>query len=294
MRFAVTAQDSHYRRHLAPIVGELETRGHVRDNQADWVLTAGRLDALRLGRKGKSPILVEHGAGQTYMLNGQRVDASGVDPDPNVKLYLGPNAGVVDFMRGQLPGAQCEVVGSPALEQLSGQMRPASERGLVVFATHWQSGLPVKEAQTSWPWSLPIAKALHEEYGDRFRMHAHPRIYSRVQSQSNRKRFHPTFADDWDLLAPDTTVLVCDNSTIIWEAATLGIPVVLIDPPAWRDAEHGLRFGDEAARFRRITDPAHAVDTVRRARLVDVSVFDIVSGATDRAADLIVHSVNRR
>ena len=289
MRFAASALDVHYKRHLAPIVDELVARGHVRDNEAEWVLTAGRQDAYRLSRRGRSPILVEHGAGQTYMLNGQRVDASGMRPDPGVRLYLGPNAGVVGFMRSQLPEAECVVVGSPALERLAAMMH--DERSLVVFATHWHSGLNVPEAQTSWPWSLPIARELHEAFGDRFRVHAHPRIYGRVVSQIARARFTPTFEADWDRVAADCRVLVCDNSSIVWEAATVGIGVVLIDPPEWI-GEHGLRFGSQADQFQHVTGPGEVVAAVGQAETpADPGVYEIVEGATARAVDVIEHTI---
>ena len=285
MRFFASALDAHYKRHLAPIVEELLSRGHVLDEGAEWVLTAGRLDAYRLSRRGRKPILVEHGAGQTYLLNGVRVDASGMRPDPGVRLYLGPNRQIVGFMRSQLPEAECVVVGSPALEHLAATMK--QERSLVVFAVHWHSGLRVPEAGTSWPWSLPIARTLHEAFGDRFRVHAHPRIFGRVVSQISRARFAPIFEADWDLLAPDCRVLVCDNSSIIWEAATMGIRVVLVDAPGWGE-RHGLRFGPEADQFFHVDSADRIVAAVEGCETpTDPGVYELIEGATSLAADVV-------
>jgi hypothetical protein len=278
----------HYLRHLQPILDELEARGHqLSQGVGDVTLTAGRVDSQK-AHTARRLILVEHGAGQTYMYKGRRVDAGDAGPDGHVTLYLAPNRGTADFTQTLLPNADCVVIGCPALERLSSRMD--GPRNKIVFAVHWASSLAgkVREAGTSWPWSAHILRELAKIYPGMVTATGHPRIAYQVKRGLLRRQINVPLVESWDELAPQTRVLVCDNSSIIWEASALRIPVVLIHPADWVDGTHGLRFGVEADRFGRITDWHDAVGSVKAAVPSEgPAIFDVVEGATRLAVDAI-------
>jgi hypothetical protein len=278
----------HYLRHLQPILDELEARGHqLGQGVGNVTLTAGRVDAQK-AHTARRLILVEHGAGQTYLYKGHRVDAGDAGSDAHVTLFLAPNGASAEFMAGLLPNAECVVVGSPALERLA--LRMDGPRDRVVFAVHWASSLAgkVPEAGTSWPWSIAILKALAKSFP--VTVTAHPRIAYQVKRGMMRRQIDVSYVESWDELAPQCRVLVCDNSSIIWEADALKIPVVLIQPSGWSDI-HGLRFAENG--FPRIRHPAEAISTVETAGPTAApSPFEIVEGATRLAADAIEAHVN--
>lgn len=51
----------------------------------------------------------------------------------------------------------------------------------------------------------------------------------------------------WEEVVQRADCYVVDNSSTMFEAAALGIPVVVMESPVWRrDVEHGLRFWEYA------------------------------------------------
>lgn len=247
-RVGVVADLEHYRRHLTPIVDGLAVAGvEVFDGPGDITLVAGRADARRVNGP---VILVEHGAGQRYMTeHGQLIDAYGEPtPEHNVVLYLSPRSETVGTMAEVLPNARIVVAGAPVL----GTLGAVGAGDRVVFATHWASGLAsrIPEAGTSWPWSVRHVQALTARYGTRVTVHAHPRHVARVRNDVARRRIHVDVDPDWRSVLTQAQILVVDNSSIIWEAQAVGVPVVLIDHPLWRsDPGHDLRWGPEGRRL---------------------------------------------
>ena len=237
----VVADLPHYRRHLTPIIDGLGEAGiEVSEGAGDLTLVAGRADARRVDGP---VVLVEHGAGQLYWDGGRLIDAYG-DPTPesNVVLYLAPRPAVIDTMRRVVPNAAIVVTGTPAVDSLE-----AGGGDRIVFATHWPSGLGSKipEAGTSWPWSLRHVEALFARFGDRVTVHAHPRFQARVRNDLARRRLGIRVETDWHEVAATAQILVVDNSSIVWEAQRVGIPVVLFDHPTWRlEPGHDLRWSE--------------------------------------------------
>ncbi|MDQ5840617.1 MAG: hypothetical protein M3537_05630, partial [Chloroflexota bacterium] len=71
--------------------------------------------------------------------------------------------------------------------------------------------------------------------------HGHPRSLSHLSGHYRRAGIPVTpdvegFLDGIDLL-------VADNTSVMWEAAAIGIPLVILDAPEYRPhVHHGLRF----------------------------------------------------
>lgn len=286
------ARFPHYHRHLDPIISLLGQLGHeIAEGDGPNMLVAGLPDAERT-RNTRRLILVEHGAGQTYRYGSKTVDPSGnLRPVPDVTLYLAPNRRIADHMAVKLPNAERMVVGSPAVEKLYWRRYGYTGRkDRVVFAVHWPSPIPIPEAGSSWPWSMTILKGLVEEHGQRVLAHAHPRVAYRMKRDLVRYRVDVEFEADWEVCAERARFLVADNSSIIWEAAAVGIPAVLIDPPNWNpDAQHGLRWGSEAASLPRISGRNDIKGL--QPELADGIVYGELDGSTRRAVDAIVEHV---
>lgn len=112
----------------------------------------------------------------------------------------------------------------------------------------------------------------------------------------------PDFGDVLD----GADLLVCDNSSAMWEAASCGIPLVILDAPwyrtnidhgpprFWVHADAGVRIQQPdqlvAAVFEALTDPPE-VRARREAAVADIYVA-CDGRAAERAADAIVRLVS--
>jgi CDP-glycerol glycerophosphotransferase (TagB/SpsB family) len=103
------------------------------------------------------------------------------------------------------------------------------------------------------------------------------------------------------------SVLVADNTSAMWEAASLDIPLVILDAPWYRlHVDHRLRFWEFADAGVRIGDPADLVGAVelaltdppevaQRRREAAEAVFAYRDGkAAQRAAEAILCVLRER
>jgi hypothetical protein len=197
-------------------------------------VVASRKDARQLEARGCPVALVEHGAGQRY-----HIDAGGPDSShPNVELFLAPSQRVADQSAHLFPNAETVVVGSPRLEHLASLDRPPSK---VILAFHWVSTI-CPEAGSAWTHYQRALSLL-----GRFDVvgHAHPKMLSKLRTWY--KQADIPVEPDWRECVKQAAVLVCDNSSIMWEACALDIPVVVLNAPWFRrDVDFGLRFWEFA------------------------------------------------
>ena len=215
------------------------------------VIVASITDARTLARHGHTNIvLVEHGAGQSYVLpDGRRVHAGvSAGPIPSVRYWLGPNAWGWDAVAPVLPNAVPMVVPSPHVLALRQYRERAAVKSAphVVFALHWANRL-VPESAGSWPWVDRVVRLVAREHPDwQIRVVAHPKLGAGVFRSKTAGRFdNVVVTRAWLNVSPYATVVVADNTSMMWEAAAVGIPVVGVRPPhwgTWHTLEHGLRF----------------------------------------------------
>lgn len=308
----VIAGHAHYWRHLAPIVDELRRLDvdvrvwATRNGQAwgdrwagtrvkprgDICFVASHNDAHLV--RGRRCIYLEHGAGQTYA-PGEfgYAGARGLD---HVVLFLAPGEHVATKWRAAYPQALVESVGCAALDRHV--QNPGHRTSLTVaFTFHWNCGV-CPESRTAFD---HYAKALPHVVDDlrargvRVIGHAHPRIVARLKPWWEGHGVD--VVDEWDDVLDQVAVLVADNTSAMYEAAALDIPIVVLNAPWYRrDVEHGLRFWSHVP-GRMVDDAGDIVDEVLRApddltsRVLREAAVAYVYAATPSAAAGAAHAI---
>lgn len=264
------ASQPHYLSHMAPIWRTLSDRGgrlvihpHVEFaarklglefeigsppyGEGPPVLIAGYKDEEIVQRP---VILVEHGAGQRYGQDSAQIGPINELDRSRVLLHLvpGPHA-YAGAIRDIGPGRVAQV-GSPRLDQMIRTRRLLDQRvraeGAVVgFAWHWDCRM-WQEARWAFPFfmdAIPEVAAHWETVGT-----CHPRDWRLRNEMESWYRDHGiAYEADIDDMLMLVDLLVADNTSAIWEACALDIPVVVLDRPDYRPAvNHGLRFWEYA------------------------------------------------
>lgn len=277
------ASFSHYADHLVPVWRELDVglrgqwggpsgstwatqfpRAYQRERMRAPLMVAGLADAQRF--PGRPLVYVEHGAGQHYpgdvrsLAHGSYAGGKGLD---QVGLFLCPNQDVADRWTTQYP-ARSVVVGCPKLDELIRNPRAWSTT-VVAVSFHWDCPL-IPETKSAYPHHQsalrPLADTLRAA-GAQLVGHSHPRGVRQLQGVWGRLGV-PYWRDARQVLRY-ADVLVCDNSSLMYEAAALGKPVVVLNAPWYRrDVHHGLRFWDYVPGVQ-VDNPVDVVDAVLEA-----------------------------
>jgi hypothetical protein len=190
-------------------------------------------------------VFMEHGAGQAYIgdAHGARHPsyAGGTDRE-DVELFLVPNEYSADLWRRAYPSARVEVVGSPRLDGL-----PRREPGpgpVICVSFHWPAFV-APEADSAIGYFTDALRPLAQ----RFTVigHAHPKGHWPAEMERIYRQADIPFVADFDDVCRQADVYVCDNSSTLFEFASTGRPVVVLNSPYYRkNVHHGLRFWDAA------------------------------------------------
>jgi hypothetical protein len=280
--FTVAARQ-HYGEHIAPIAALLPP-------ELDVTLTASYRDTAQARSTHRRNIVrLEHGAGQSY--SDRSPHYAGGDDNECVGLFLVPGPHPAARWRARYPQARVEVVGNPRLDDLPARQVGPGPRPVVAFTFHWAGGR-VPESGTAFAWQRNGVA----EVARHFRVigTGHPRAQHLPAFYAKQGiDFVPDFAD----VCRQADVLVADNTSVMFEWAALGRPVVVMNAPWFRrDVHHGLRFWGAARIGPQVDDPEDLVagveraltwDEDRRERAVDL-VYSYRSGAAQRAADAIM------
>lgn len=282
----------HYRDHIQPIWDALPVKGTFwqppqRPVGDGPIIVASHHDLRRV--KPRPAIFVEHGAGQTYVDNRAPGGYAGGPDRGHVALFICPTEQVADLNARAYPQAETVQSGSARVEWLrravgsSPGVSQPPRRPAASF--HWDCKVS-PEARTAWP-----------HYRDRdytgWIGHGHPRIWSRLS------RWWPTVGaepvEDFVEVLSGASVYCVDNSSTLYEAAAVGVPVVILNAPWYRrDVWHGLRFWEHL--------PGPMVDTPDRLeraieeapewyedrRITSEAIYGDTDGAAERAAAAIL------
>lgn len=251
MKIHIVASQPHYRDHCEAIWKHLPggMRGEIRFGHgahardlptSDLVMVGAFIDIERA--HGRRVVFVEHGAGQSYQGLPTRAQAyytGGSHPD-NVVAYLGPREETVYSW-----GKPAYPTGCPIMDpyQLFGEDK------VVAITFHWParrlaSVVPeVGTAFNAWIHSLPLIvdKLLERDWT--VLGHHHPRF----RHLATAWKHMGVPVADVDEVRRRASVLIADNTSLMYEMMYCGRTVVALDSPAYRpDVEHGLRFWDHA------------------------------------------------
>jgi hypothetical protein len=246
MRIDALASREQYAHHLDPLWAALpyDVRGSRIEPGSkagaggDAVVVAAASDLGTAWRLGYWRIAyLEHGIGQSYS-NRSPGYPGGTGRD-KVGLFLSPNETAAARERAAYPGARVEVIGDPRLDTL-----PHLEAGpgTVAISFHWACGLE-QETRPAFAHYRSVIPALAAAVP--LIAHAHPRAAETMRPFYERLgiEFVPTF----DEVCRRASVYVCDNSSTLYEFASTGRPVVVLNAPWYRrQIRHGLRFWDAA------------------------------------------------
>jgi hypothetical protein len=227
--------------------------------------------ARMLGRQ--SIALGQHGAGQSY--SNDHPAYPGGRSQGEVSLFLVPNETAARRTRAAYPRARVEVVGCPKLDTL-----PTKERNgdpVIAFSFHWDSKTIAPEMSSAWEYyqrAIALLSRHRHVIG-----HAHPREMFKIGKWYQRT--HIPVVQSFDEVLRRADVYACDNSSSLFEFATTGRPVVVLNQPAYRrNVEHGLRFWEAAGVGVNVDDP------LRLGAAVDRAIEDAPEVAEAREAAL--------
>jgi glycosyltransferase involved in cell wall biosynthesis len=171
----------------------------------------------------------------------------------------------------------------------------------VAISFHWDAAV-CPETRSAWRYYDPHLPRLCAD--PRFRVvgHGHPRLWPTI-----RRRWAELGVEQWpdvDRVLSEADLLVVDNSSIAFEMAAIGTPVVLLNLPSYRrDVEHGGRFWSAPPGVQ-VDHPSELADAIAcaltdppahraiRARAVEWAYSSVDGHASERAAAAILEAMN--
>lgn len=288
----VVASRAHYAAHLAPVAAALGPDAPV-------TLVASYQDHRAARGAPGAIVAMEHGIGQSYGTDHPAYPG-GRDRD-DAALFLAPNEHAARRWRERYPRIPAVAIGSPRLDALPFPGTSAESTGdpVVAISWHW----PCMAGRPWSGWAFPEYRDAVLELSRHVKVlgHGHPRAMPSLAAWYERHGIE--VVRDFDEVCRRAHVYVCDNSSTLYEFASTGRPVVLMNSREWLAAPGpGLRFWDAAhvgVNVQRPRDLADAVDRAlldtaedRAAREDALSVaYAHRTGATARAVEAIAEHV---
>jgi hypothetical protein len=215
---------------------------------------------MKLARdNGRRVIISEHGAGQSYqgVESGSYIGA--IDRAGCVAALV-PGRAQAERHEARHPTIRAYPVGVPKLDPHHASPKPG-KKGRVAISFHWDSKV-CPETRSALRFYRGELKNLARDFD--LVGHSHPRLAR--QAQAIYRKAGIPFIADFEQLIGEAELYICDNSSTIFEWASLDRPVALLNAPWYRrEVEHGMRFWSHADIGLQVDDPKELSKTIRRA-----------------------------
>ncbi len=309
------ASASHFEDHLKPVfegiqqlgfpVQWVKEKGCTNRSKGGFAVAASSRDLLWATRDHKRVFFFEHGAGQSYSI--PHTSYAGGPGRENVCLFLSPGPHVSAKNKLKYPFTEDAPVGVPKLDpwhrQAKKELPPKKALPVVCFSFHWDCKV-CPESKSGFEY---FKRAIDEAVRlDEFKVvgHCHPR--ARTSIVPYYRKLGVPFIKNFSDVLDQADIYVCDNSSTMFEFASVGKPVVFLNPPHYRRfVNHGLRFweftdlGPNAWKVKDVV-PAirEACDETQEDRLHRLKrikeVYHYIDGkATQRAVEAILSFVEK-
>lgn len=295
MRVDVMASEPHFIDHTAPVYAAIppEERGDFIITRSRWVgsvsldmlmerahrrgvpdpltelgsedrptLVASYGDLKQARQRGRTRLAaIEHGIGQSFVDSRHGSYAGGLGRE-DVSLFLVPNRHSANRWQTAYPNAAVEIVGCPKLDFLP--KRQPGEGPVVAISFHWGGGFPpeTRSAFDNYRGVLDELVGAYTVIG-----HGHPRHIELLARYYKRLRI--PVVNDFEDVCRQADVYVCDTNSTLYEFASTGRPVVVLNKPGRdgyrKDVHHGLRFWSAAHVGIQVDNPKDLITAVGRA-----------------------------
>ena len=201
-------------------------------------VTASYWDMKNARNWGRLTVITEHGAGQSY-LGVQSGSYLRAKDRAGVVGILVPGEYQAAVSESVHPAIPTYPVGVPKLDELHRNKKlPKKAKGVVAFSTHWDCKVcpETRSSLRHYRRALPL---LDKKFS--FLGHAHPRFAGVMEAVYLKHGIE--YVPDFSEVIERAEVFICDNSSTIFEWASLDRPVVILNAPWYRrEVEHGLLF----------------------------------------------------
>ena len=185
-------------------------------------------------------ILVSHGVGQTIGEGNKYIPYH-----EKCLLYILPNTIIENVYKRKYPHVKTYVAGCPKLDYWhTNPVKIKKTNPVITISFQYDSDL-VPETKSSWPYFKPALVELASQKAWTILGHGHPGIIDELTPYYQQLGIE--VVRDFDEVMERSTLYICDNSSTLYEFASTGRPVVVLNAPWFRrDIEHGLRFWEHA------------------------------------------------
>jgi len=181
-------------------------------------------------------VFMEHGIGHVY---GDKHPsyAGGLGKD-RVVLFLNQHELSLRRNKESYPDVRGEIIGTPKMDLYQNVEIRHGNR--VCLSFHWDCFVS-PESRSAFEYYRKYIYALRRVKGIELVMHGHPRQYGAWQKKI--KQYGVPFIEDFDEVLRECDVYVNDNSSTMYEFASLGKPIVILNCPHYRrTVRTGIRF----------------------------------------------------
>jgi len=266
------ATEPHYVEHLLPIYNNLpkkyqgnfyvtseKARKYAEDkgfkktkvanikniNKQNYLVMASLLTQY----KNHNVILLNHGIGQSYFNSSGEIDRqyAGGKGRGHVKMFLHPNSVSSNKDKARYPNIPNEVVGSPrmdkyhSIKEILKEEKQKNEKPIIALSFH-HSAKSIPETKSAFEHYTNLLRLLAKRV-DQYKIigHGHPKTISTLSKEY--KKYGIPIVEDFEEVLNRADLYICDNSTTLYDFASMDMPVIVLNAPWYRrDIEHGIRF----------------------------------------------------